>query len=79
MSGRHYEFDSYIEENRARLVRAWRESEGPSGLERPVRRRPRHPDEIDVLTRLAVARMEQALATGELVITGPRRYRLRVF
>lgn len=35
--------------------------------------------EAQILTHLAKIRLEKALATEELVILGPRRYRLRVF
>ncbi len=45
---------------------------------RAVRRRPRHPEEVAVLTELVKARWRRALATGDVEELGPRRFRIRV-
>ena len=82
MKGRSYDYEAFRRDNRDKLSKLWLEQgayRATCSSPRPVRRRPRDPVEIEVLTHLAKVRLEQALATGELVILGPRRYRLRVF
>ncbi len=81
MSGpRRIDFDEYVVVHKAASRRIWLEAEAARrGAHRNVRRRPRSPEECEILTRLARARLARALSSGELVVVGPRRYRLRVF
>lgn len=81
MKERSFEYEAFQRQNKDKLARLWLEQSPykASDSPRPVRRRPRDPVESEVLTHLAKVRLEQALATQELVILGPRRYRLRVF
>lgn len=77
---RRIDLEEYVATYKALARRAWLEAES-ARLERPrsVRRRPRSEEEAKILTLLARARLRRALATGELTMIGPRRYRLRVF
>lgn len=74
---RRYEYDSYIQENKARYLRAYLEYQVERGR-KAVRTRPRDPIERSLLDRMAVEAWRRAIATGELEVLGPRRYRLRV-
>lgn len=77
---RRINFDEYINEYRPIARRIWLIAEGArKGSRRNVRRRPRTKEESEILTRLAKARLERARVTGELIMLGPGRYRLRVF
>lgn len=79
MDRRRFDLDEYIQENRQAARRVWLQSEGARvGSKRPVRRRPRDPEEVAILTHLAKARLDRALAGGEFTIVEGRRYRLRV-
>lgn len=73
---RRYEYDGYVEENKARYLRACLGHLSERGR-RPVRSRPRDPVESALLDRLALDAWHRAITTGELEILGPRRYRLR--
>ncbi|MGE5573536.1 MAG: hypothetical protein ACM3ZU_11045 [Bacteroidota bacterium] len=64
----------------AEARRAWLEAESARlGRPRSVRPRPRSEEEARILTLLARERLRRALATRELTMIGPRKYRLRVF
>ncbi len=72
--------DEYVARHSAASRQLWLEAEGAARRpHRNVRRRPRSPEESEILTRLGQARLTRAVSTGELVVLGPRRYRLRVF
>ena len=81
MKDRNFKYDAFKEENREKLTRLWLEQGAyrSTSANRPVRRRPRDPIEVKLLTHLSQLRLEKALADGELVKIAPRRYRLRVF
>ena len=74
---RRYEYDRYVQENKARYLRAYLERESQLSR-RAVRSRPRDPVESALLDRLALESWRRAGATGELEILGPRRFCLRV-
>lgn len=77
---RRLEFDEYINKHKTMARRIWLDAEGArDGSHRNVRRRPKSKEEIEILTRLAKARLDRARSTGELIMVGPGRYRLRVF
>jgi len=48
-----------------------------AGWRRLPRRRPRDPEEEQVLLKMALERKRRWLETGKLEILGPREYRLR--
>jgi len=80
LGSRRFDLDEYTAHNRLAARRAWLKWEGERGSShRATRRRPRNPEEVAVLTRLAKARFERAASSGEFVRVAERRYRLRVF
>lgn len=80
MESKKISFDEFVRAHKNESRRIWLENEGArEGRPRNARRRPRDPEESAILTLLAKARLARALATGELVKLGPRRYQLRVF
>lgn len=48
--------------------------QNPAG--RSIRTKPRNPEELDLLMRLAMVRKEEALQSGEYEIITPRRWRI---
>lgn len=73
-------FDEYASRYKPMARRMWLAAEGArKGSRRNIRRRPRSAEESKILTCLARARLNRARLTGELIMLGPRRYRLRVF
>jgi len=77
---RRIDLEEYVTTYKARARLAWLQAQSARlGQPRSVRRRPRSDEEAKILTLLARARLRRALATGELTVIGPRRYRLRVF
>ncbi len=80
LGARRFDLDEHTAHNRPTARRAWLKWEGERGSShRAVRRRPRNPEEVAVLTRLAKARLDRAVSSGEFVRVAERRYRLRVF
>jgi hypothetical protein len=74
------DLDEYTQQNRRAARQAWLRAEGARvGSQRPARRRPRDPEEVAILTQLAKARLDRAIASGEFAGVEKRRYRLRVF
>lgn len=49
--------------------------QNPAG--RPVRTKPRHPNELKILLRLASKRKQAAIESGEYEVISPRRWRIR--
>lgn len=75
---RRFEYNRYVRENRAAYREAWFRWQSDSDSRRAVRTRPRDPQEIALLDRLAYDSWHGALERGDLEQLGPRRYRVRV-
>lgn len=73
------DLDEYTQQNRRAARQAWLRAQGSiMGSQRSVRRRPRDSEGIAILTKLAKARSDRPLASGESAIAARGKYRLRV-
>ncbi|NPV52951.1 MAG: hypothetical protein HPY71_05455 [Firmicutes bacterium] len=73
------DFDDFVKQNRTEFRRFCLKTRIAHEEPRSFRRRPRDPEESDILTYLVKARWERALSSGEIIRVGPRRYRIDVF